>query len=115
MNERAAILRAVCEDIAADAPRLVYADWLDDHGRSARAEFVRTQVERARLPGTSPRRVGLFRREQELEAAHRGEWLNGVPEWLKPCRYWRGLGAVAGWTSPNSSDRPTRSAAPRAK
>jgi uncharacterized protein (TIGR02996 family) len=91
MNERAAILRAVCDDLAADAPRLVYADWLDDHGRSARAEFVRTQVERARLPGTSPRRVGLFRREQELEAAHRGEWLDGVPEWLKPCRYWRGL------------------------
>src|SRR4051794_18097538 len=91
MNERAAILRAVCDDLAADAPRLVYADWLDDHGRAARAEFVRVQVARARLPAGDRRRAALFRREEELETRHRAEWLDGVPDWLAKCRYWRGL------------------------
>src|ERR1700738_3753443 len=37
---------------ADDAPRLVYADWLDDHGDPDRAEFIRVQIELARLaPG----------------------------------------------------------------
>jgi uncharacterized protein (TIGR02996 family) len=35
------------EDIVAnpddDGPRLVYADWLDEHGDSTRAEFIRLQ------------------------------------------------------------------------
>lgn len=41
--------RAFLDDIIAhpadDTPRLVYADWLDDEGRSERAEFIRVQVE----------------------------------------------------------------------
>jgi len=36
---------AFLEDIIAhprdDAPRLIYADWLDDHGQGERAEFIR--------------------------------------------------------------------------
>jgi uncharacterized protein (TIGR02996 family) len=35
-----AFLRAILEAPHDDAPRLVYADWLDD-GQSQRAEFVR--------------------------------------------------------------------------
>ena len=39
---------AFLEDIVAhpddDAPRLVFADWLDDHGDADRAEFIRLQV-----------------------------------------------------------------------
>ncbi|HVK09244.1 MAG TPA: TIGR02996 domain-containing protein [Gemmataceae bacterium] len=46
----AALLRAVIETPADDAPRLVYADWLDDHGRPAWAEFIRLQVAAAREP-----------------------------------------------------------------
>lgn len=33
-----------------DTPRLVYADWLDEHGRRARAALIRVQCEQARLP-----------------------------------------------------------------
>src|SRR5688572_17915635 len=40
-----AAIRAAPDD---DAPRLVYADWLDEHGDSARAEFIRVQCELAR-------------------------------------------------------------------
>ena len=39
-----------------DTPRLVYADWLDDNGHAARAEFVRVQVERSRRDPQVPKR-----------------------------------------------------------
>ena len=41
MNEREALLRAVLEAPDDDAPRLVYADWLEEHGEAERAEFIR--------------------------------------------------------------------------
>ena len=43
-----ALLRAVLASPDDDAPRLVYADWLDDHDRPAWAEFIRAQVAAAR-------------------------------------------------------------------
>jgi len=33
---------------ADDAPRLVYADWLDEHGEPAQAAFIRAQIELVR-------------------------------------------------------------------
>jgi uncharacterized protein (TIGR02996 family) len=32
MTEPEAFLRPIAEDLYDDAPRLVYADWLDEHG-----------------------------------------------------------------------------------
>ena len=49
LSERAALLAAVAAAPADDLPRLVLADWLDEHGESARAGYVRAQVELARL------------------------------------------------------------------
>jgi uncharacterized protein (TIGR02996 family) len=43
MNEREALLRAVCENPDDDTPRLVFADWLQENGEEARAEFIRLQ------------------------------------------------------------------------
>jgi uncharacterized protein (TIGR02996 family) len=43
-----ALLRAVCERPDDDAPRLVLADWYEERGEGARAEFIRCQVELAR-------------------------------------------------------------------
>jgi uncharacterized protein (TIGR02996 family) len=34
---------------ADDAPRLIYADWLQDHGEEERAEFIRVQCELAQV------------------------------------------------------------------
>lgn len=50
MIDREAMLAVVRENPADDLPRLVFADWLDDHGEADRAAFVRVQVELARLP-----------------------------------------------------------------
>lgn len=39
-----ALEAAVIADTENDLPRLVYADWLDEHGDPARAAFIRTQI-----------------------------------------------------------------------
>jgi uncharacterized protein (TIGR02996 family) len=51
-----ALLRAVLEYPDDDNPRLVMADWWEEHGQSARAEFCRVQCELAtfRVPGHYP-------------------------------------------------------------
>jgi uncharacterized protein (TIGR02996 family) len=69
-----------------DTPRLLYADWLDEEGDSARAEFVRVQIERARLPHWDARQVRLRLREQELLEQHGQEWKREVPR-LKGVRW----------------------------
>jgi uncharacterized protein (TIGR02996 family) len=46
----AAFLAAIIERPDDDVPRLVFADWLDEHGQPERAEFIRVQVELAALP-----------------------------------------------------------------
>lgn len=55
-DERA-MLAAVCADPGDDTVRLAYADWLDERGQPGdadRAEFIRVQVELARLGGCDP-------------------------------------------------------------
>lgn len=49
MHDRDALVRAIIENPEDDSPRLVYADWLDEHGGAARAEFIRLQCELGRL------------------------------------------------------------------
>ena len=49
VTDGAALIRSVLTAPADDAPRLVYADWLDEQGRAEDAEFIRVQVELARL------------------------------------------------------------------
>ena len=70
--------RAFLEDIIAspedDAPRLIYADWLDENGNPERAEFIRIQIELASLPEDDDRRWPLLAREEELLSAHEDEW-----------------------------------------
>jgi uncharacterized protein (TIGR02996 family) len=40
-----ALLAAIIAEPEDDTPRLVYADWLDEHARPERAEFIRVQCE----------------------------------------------------------------------
>jgi uncharacterized protein (TIGR02996 family) len=56
--------RGLMEDIlhhpADDVPRLILADWLEDHGQRDRAEFIRLQIERADAPKLSARELRLL-------------------------------------------------------
>jgi uncharacterized protein (TIGR02996 family) len=69
MTEREALLRAVCEFPDDDTPRLVFADWLQEHGEEERAEFIRVQCRLARKDDER-----LRQRARELLAAHRESW-----------------------------------------
>ena len=44
------LLQSVIDSPKEDAPRLVYADWLEEHGELERAELIRVQIELARGP-----------------------------------------------------------------
>lgn len=79
MDTRQALLRAVADSPDDDTPRLVYADWLDENGDPARAEFIRVQIELARTvpppgPALDPRRVKLRDCERVLIREYRNEW-----------------------------------------
>jgi uncharacterized protein (TIGR02996 family) len=51
MTDQDALLRSVLPNPDDDAPRLVYADWLEERGRAEDAEFIRVQIEFDRLVG----------------------------------------------------------------
>lgn len=74
-----AFLATIVEQPDDDAPRLIFADWLDDHGDADRAEFIRVQVESARLSSGSARGVALARREAELRGRGEHEWRTRLP------------------------------------
>jgi uncharacterized protein (TIGR02996 family) len=70
----------ICQNPSDDAPRLIYADWLDDHNDPARAEFIRVQCELARLDPNDLSRPALIEREAALLAAHEPTWRAALPD-----------------------------------
>jgi uncharacterized protein (TIGR02996 family) len=93
MTDGDALLAAIIAQPAEDLPRLMYADWLDEHGQPERAEFIRVQCELSRMPhtggpeeedgncATCKMRKPLEDRE-ELLLSRGGDWV-GFP-YLKP-------------------------------
>jgi uncharacterized protein (TIGR02996 family) len=90
MADTDAFVRAILDDPADDAPRLVLADYLEERG-SAQGAFIRVQCERARLDSGDARVPGLLVREAALLAAHRHEWLRPMHALLAPDRAYPGL------------------------
>lgn len=60
-------------------PRWVFADWLDEHGDTARADFVRTQLRRAALVPDDPACEPLLAHERRLLAEHGDAWRAELP------------------------------------
>jgi uncharacterized protein (TIGR02996 family) len=44
MSDERALFQAICDNPADDSMRLVYADWLEDHGQAERCEFIQVRV-----------------------------------------------------------------------
>src|SRR3954454_19585646 len=81
---RAGFLAAICRSPDDDAPRLVYADWLEEHGDPERAEFIRVQceLEPMRDQYEIDRAAELHTREKELLWKHQDGWLGpGMEGW----------------------------------
>jgi uncharacterized protein (TIGR02996 family) len=75
MQQDEAFRQAIIETPDDDTPRLVYADWLDEHGQAERAEFIRLQVRAARLDEDDPSLPALREQAEQLRAAHESAWL----------------------------------------
>ena len=53
MTDGDALFASILASPDEDTPRLVYADWLEENGQHARAEFIRVQIELARIIGNN--------------------------------------------------------------
>lgn len=73
MSDEAALLSAILAHPDEDTPRLMYADWLDEHGQAERAEFIRIQC----APDADE---AAEDRAAELEERNRVKWLAGLPQ-----------------------------------
>jgi uncharacterized protein (TIGR02996 family) len=96
MSDGDALLRAILDNPDDDAPRYVYADWLDENGQPERAEFIRAQLQLARLPADHPDRPRLARTERRLVRTHRKEWNAWLPWWAREREFHRGFVEVVG-------------------
>jgi uncharacterized protein (TIGR02996 family) len=77
MDERQYFLDAIIADPDDDMPRLIYADWLEEHG-DPRGEFIRIQCQRNQLTPSSPARHDLLKQEQAICKKHGRKWLAEV-------------------------------------
>ena len=93
-----ATIRAAPED---DAPRLIYADWLDDQGDAARAEFIRVQCELARRESAD-----LRAHETALLAAHHDAFAGRLARPGVRYRFHRGFIVGFGHTGVFMCDQP---------
>jgi uncharacterized protein (TIGR02996 family) len=81
MTPAEVFLRDIVEHPDDDTPRLIFADWLEEHGDPARGEFIRVQVQLA--AGSVSLR--LKQREQELLRENAVRWLGG---WISKLQRW---------------------------
>ena len=70
MDDRAALLAAILAEPDDLLPRLVFADWLEDHGEASRAVWMRASCE----PGAWEEGSAARRWADELFAACRPKW-----------------------------------------
>ena len=108
---------ALQQDPNDDGLRLVYADFLEEHGdiaSAARAELIRVQCELELLPGADPRYKTLEKRQQKLLNAWSKVWLEPLRKKYSqnaefdrgfPVPHWTVMGASVAWMTPINPGR----------
>jgi uncharacterized protein (TIGR02996 family) len=100
-SDRTAFLRAIAAEPNDDTARLIFADWLDEHGEAAQAEFIRVQCEQEQVDDTTEAAYRLARRERELLAQHRTAWEAEVRQLVIGPPVARGIGQwLQSWFDP---------------
>lgn len=89
---------AFLQDILAhpddDAPRLIFADWLEEQGHAnstARAEFIRIQCALAARNLLEQQRAELMRREKQILAEWEKEWVRPIRRLIETWEFHRGF------------------------
>jgi uncharacterized protein (TIGR02996 family) len=101
--DQRALLAAIVADPSDDTARLAYADCIEEHGNSPRAEFIRLQVQAERLHPNSNTRAALEEQAEALFAEHWLEWWGevcdavGLPAFTPPQQSKGLLGRLARW------------------
>jgi uncharacterized protein (TIGR02996 family) len=110
MSDHDALLLAILDAPDEDAPRLVYADFLQEAGEEDRAAFIRDQIELAKTPTWEPFAVRWRRRTIGEQAGDR--WRSTLPwaeYWSPQHPFRRGLGysvkALQLWQFLEASDQ----------
>jgi uncharacterized protein (TIGR02996 family) len=85
MTHEEAFLADIREHPDDDAPRLIFADWLDENGDADRAEFIRLRIahHRERWSGTDPRHL----RSLELLTKHWSDWVGKLADLVRYNRF----------------------------
>src|SRR5436190_8371110 len=91
MTIEAGFVSAIREAPDEDGPRLIFADWCEDHGDPERAEFVRLQCRLARMKEEDAGRAELQERERLLLAEHGTRWAAPLAGMVRGCRFRRGF------------------------
>jgi uncharacterized protein (TIGR02996 family) len=94
MSDRDALLAAIVARPDDDAPRLAFADWVDeqpDPGAGDWAAVIRAQVEAARHDRFSPRWLELTRIAAEILRKHKDDWGTVWPSRLGRLAFRRGF------------------------
>lgn len=78
MSDRTAFIDAILNSPDDDTARLVFADWLEEHGEHERAEFVRVQITFSCLPEGARNRSALAEHINNLLRDHEGHWRAAV-------------------------------------
>ena len=76
MSDESALLAAILAHPDEDTPRLMYADWLDEHGQPERAEFIRLQCRLARMRDWEE---GFAEAQVRAERLFREHWPRWAP------------------------------------
>src|SRR5947209_1243012 len=76
-------LEAIRSSPEDDHLRLVYADWLEEHGAVARAEFIRLQIALDGLTWFDARRFCGNLRLQQILAGDPEQWDEDLPAWAR--------------------------------
>src|SRR5438552_3681095 len=109
--EAVALYRAILAHPDEDTPRLVYADWLDEHDDLDRAEFIRVQCRLARMNEWDDGYTADCLRAERLRHEHWAEWtrppIGGTQpphSYYKPVRGFPGAVSL-GWAMTESEAR----------
>jgi uncharacterized protein (TIGR02996 family) len=89
---------AFLQDILAhpddDAPRLIFADWLEEQGDAgsvARADFIRVQCALASGELSLQQRAELDRQQQKLLEQYGSQWVRSIHRWVRAWEFHRGF------------------------
>ncbi|VTS06799.1 TIGR02996 domain-containing protein [Tuwongella immobilis] len=77
--EQAEFIRTILAEREDDLPRLVFADWLEEHGQQARAAWIRASCQLARVRANDATFGELIELRWESFRLCRPEWWQDVP------------------------------------